>query len=59
MKLHIVTIEPEDMKKHEVTITAGYAFCHRYHWRVKIGMFLIKMAGFISSFGVKEEIEDE
>jgi|AMWB02.1.fsa_nt_gi hypothetical protein len=57
MKIRLVTIEPKDMKRFGVTITAGYAFAHRYHWRVRLGMFLIRLAGLVAGVSVEEEAE--
>ena len=58
MKVHVVTIEPKDMEKLGVTMTAGYAFAHRYHWRVRLGMFFIRLAAWVSSVGLREEVEE-
>lgn len=57
MKVSVVTIEPKDMEKFGVTMTVGYAFAHRYHWRVRLGMFLIRLAARVSSIGLREEVK--
>ena len=33
------------------------AFAHRYHWRVRLGMFLIRLAGLVAGVSVEEEAE--
>ena len=57
MKIRVVTIEPKDMSA--VTITAGYAFTMRYHWRVRLGTMLIKLAAVIAGCNYEEEATDE
>lgn len=58
MKVHVIQIEPKDMEKLGVTITGSYAFAHRYHWRVRLGMALMHLAAFVANFGFKEEVQE-
>ena len=57
MKVREITIEPKDMSG--VTITAGYAFTTRYHWRVRLGTMLIKLAAVIAGCNYKEEATND
>ena len=58
MKVNVIEIEPKDMKKYDVTVTGSYRFAHRYHWRVRLGMILLRLAAFVAGFGVKKEVQE-
>ena len=58
MKVNVIEIEPKDMKKYDVMVAGSYRFAHRYHWRVRLGMALLRLAAFVAGFGVYEDVQE-
>lgn len=52
-----VLITPETMRDHEFTVTTKCNVTVRYHWRVRLALWLIKLGARIGGIKADEGVE--